>query len=154
MAKWVAIVNRIEARIFDAENMRKIYVLTNNLGREKNRAFTTSRPDLGRNRTASKASTHNMTGEKNPHDDAAIQFARKVNLYLGRRFNEHKFESLVVAAEPRMMGWIKVGMDKHLEDRCEWKRKDLGKKSDHALKILFLGKEAVWPKTESQRSSS
>lgn len=153
MAKWVAIVNRVEARIFDAEDMRRLYVLTNNIGREKNRAFTSGRPGVGRNRTGSKSSTHNMTGEKSPHDDAAIQFSRKVNLYLARRFNEHKFDHVIIAAEPRMMGWLREGLDKNLEGRSEWRPKDLGKLSDHELRVLFLGKEAVWPRTAFQRSS-
>lgn len=150
--KWIVIVNRTEVRIFDALSMRRISRLSNSLGQEKNRAFTRSRPSTGRSRTGGRASTHNMTGEKNPHDQAAIQFVRKVNLYLKKRFNEHKFDELLVAAEPRMMGWLKLGMEEKIALCCEWKPKDLAKLSDHALKVLFLGKEAVWPPTALQKS--
>lgn len=143
--KWIAIVNRIEARIFDGETMTLVHRLSNNLGREKNRAFTTGRPGVGRNRTAAKASTHNLTGEKNPHAEAAMQFARKVNLFLSKRLGEKAYETLLVSAEPRMKGWIKTKMPKAVSARCEWNSKDLNKLSDHDLKVLFLGKGAVWP---------
>ena len=138
MTKWIAIVNRTEARIFDAQDMRKIYTLKNGAGREKNRAFTTGRPGFGRNRSLAKGSTHGLTGEKSPHDEVAKKFALKLNAYLQRRFLENQFESLLLSAEPRMQGWLKGGMEKTLKNRSEWKRKDLANLSDHEIKKLFL----------------
>lgn len=152
--KWIAIVNRTEARIFNAEDMRKIYTLRNPLGREKNRSFTADKPGLGRNRSLSKGSIHNLTGEKSPHNEAAKKFAHKLNIYLRKRFHEHRFDTLLLSAEPRMQGWIKSGMQENLKKRSEWKPKDLAKLSDHELKALFLGKEAVWPRKVTSQSGS
>lgn len=152
--RWIAIVSRTEARIFDAEDMRKIYTLKNNLGREKNRAFTTDKPGLGRNRSLSKGSIHNLTGEKSPHNEAAKKFAHKLNAYLKKRFTEHRFDTLLLSAEPRMQGWVKSEMEESLKKRAEWRPKDLAKLSDYDLKVLFLGKEAVWPRKVTSQSNS
>ncbi len=141
--KWIAIVNRVEARIYNAFDMKKLHTLKNSLGREKNRAFTTDKPGVGRGRTGSRSSTHAMTGEKKPHDDAAIQFARKINLFLQRSHARNKFGALLLTAEPRMKGWIKKGMDKMVEDSCKWQSKDLGHLSDHEVKKIFGKKKAV-----------
>jgi protein required for attachment to host cells len=154
MKKWIVIINRSEARVFNSENMRKLYTLRNPLGREKNRAFTTGRPCLDRGPGLTKDGIHSMTGEKVPHDEAAKDFARKVNAYLYRRFLEHRFEAIELVAEPRMHGWINDAMDEKLKAKTEWKTKDLGKLSDQELKILFLGKKAVWPRALSSQSNS
>lgn len=154
MAKnWIVVVNRVEARIFDGRTMQRLHRLVNNLGREKNRAFTTDRPGVGRNRMAARGSIHNLTGEKKPHDEAALQFTRRLSLFLRRRLGNKSFEKLTVVAEPRMQGWLKKSLDKNVLDVCSWKSKDLGHNSDHELKILFLGKEAVWTGTTAPRSS-
>jgi protein required for attachment to host cells len=147
--KWIAVVNRVEARIYNAANMRRMRTLSNVLGREKNRAFTTDKPGSDRNRVKAKSSIHGLTGEKRPHDDIAKQFAHRVNELLSKDFNQHRFSELLVVAEPRMMGWLKSAMDKNLKGIAEWKSKDLGKVSDHALKVLMLGKEKVWPRPAS-----
>lgn len=147
--EWVVVVNRVEARVFLADSMERIHRLSNSLGREKNRKFTTDKPGVGRGRLGRPSTTHNLTGEKHPHDEAAIQFARRLGLFLKRRLDEKKFAKVKIVAEPRMAGWLRSVFDKNLLSRCEWNRKDLGKTSDHGLKILFLGKESVWPVSSS-----
>lgn len=141
--KWVAVVDRSEARIFDAETMGRIHTLKNSLGREKNRAFTTSKPGSARSRFGARASTHGLTGEKNPHDQVTIQFAKKLNAFLKKRLGEKRFERLILAAEPRMKGWIREGMDRSVNKLCEWKSKDFAHFSDHELKAIFLKKKKV-----------
>jgi protein required for attachment to host cells len=95
-----------------------------------------------------------MTGEKSPHDEAAKVFAHKICEYLHKRHLEGKFTSLEMVAEPRMHGWVKECMGKDLLVLSHWTSKDLGKLSDHEVKILFLGKEAVWPHARSSQSNS
>lgn len=154
LSKWIVVINRVEARVYDSKDMRKLYVLTNSLGREKNRAFTTNRPFLGRNRSLSKSLTHNLDDEKSPHDEAAKKFAKKICLYLKKRFDEHRFGELLLVAEPRMHGWVEQSLDKKIADRSTWKASDLGHLSDHEMKIRFLGKEAVWPRAVPSQSNS
>lgn len=132
--EWIAIVNRVEARIFDAQNMRKLHTMINRLGREKNKAFTTGKPGMGRSRFSSANGIHAMSGEKKPHDDAAIQFSRRVNQYLYKMWCGQKFEKIMISAEPKMLGWLKKGMDKGVGRHCQWKDKDLLKVNESTLK--------------------
>ena len=134
---WIVVANRVEARIFKQRDMRLLHKLTNSLGREKNRAFTTDKPGWGRNRLASPASTHNLTGNKNPHDDAAIDFARRLGRFLEKKLAANTFNGLLITAEPRMMGWMKRHMDQRLLKHCEFLGKDLGRLSVHELKLFF-----------------
>lgn len=140
---WIAIITRGEARIFNAESLAKIVALKSSVGREKNRAFTSDKPGLARNRSLSKGSTHALSGEKNPHDDAAKTFALKINEYLKKRFHERRFDEVIICAEPRMQGWIKSGMGKRLMSHSRFKPLDLGNLSDHEIKKRFAVEEAV-----------
>ncbi len=63
-------------------------------------------------------------------------------------------ENLLLSAEPRMQGWVKSGIEDNLKNQSEWKPKDVAKLSDHELKVLFLGKEAVWPHPAPSQSNS
>ncbi len=135
--RWIAIISRTDARVFDANDMRKVISMKNGLGREKNRAFTTGKPGVSRSRSLTRNSTHAMDGKKNPHDDAAKAFAKKINEYLKKRFHERRFDELIVSAEPRMQGWVKAGMQKTLLSHTRWRYADLGKLDDHELKLRF-----------------
>lgn len=151
--KWIVIINRVEARVFDAEGMLRINVLQNAAGREKNRAFTTDKPFTGRSSGLSKSLTHSV-GESSPHDEVAKRFAKKIGNYLKKRFDEHLFESVVLVAEPRMHGWVNSALDDQLKKLATWESGDLGKLSDHELKIHFLGKESAWPRVASSQFDS
>lgn len=153
MNQWVGIINRTEARIFNAEDMSKIYTLKNSAGKQKNREFTTDKPGVARNRSLSKSSTHSLTGEKSPHNEAAKAFARKISEYLRKRHGEGRFASLLLIAEPRMQGWVRKELDPKIKKLAKWKSKDLAKASDQEIKILILGKEAVWPRAKPRSNS-
>lgn len=153
-SKWIAIVNRTEVRVYEAKEMRKIYTLTNNMGQEKNKSFTTDKPGVGRNRSLSKSSTHNLDGEKCPYDDAAKKFAHKINEFFRKRYEEHRFEKLLISAEDRMLGWVKGAMRTPLSNHVEWQHKDLVKFSDHELKELFLDREENWKQAQPPQSNS
>lgn len=141
--EWIVVVNRTEARIFSAKTMQLIDTLSNSQGRDKNREFTSDRPGSGRNRSHAVASTHSLTGEKNPHDQVAEEFARGVNRYLKRRYLERGFDQLLVSAEARMQGWIKNGMEERIKSLTEWSTKDLVGLSDHELANRFRNRNVV-----------
>jgi protein required for attachment to host cells len=152
--RWIAVVTRTGARIYRSQSFRLVEQIENELGREKNRAFTTSRPSIGRNRTASRSSTHNTDGESSrPHDEIAKAFARTIALYLGRQLNNKEFEELLVAAEPRMMGWLKGKMNQKLKGKTTWMPKDLAKLTVAELRQAVRGSKS-WQETANSRSSS
>lgn len=152
--RWIAVVTRTGARIYRGQSFRLVEQLDNELGREKNRAFTTSRPTIGRNRTAGKASTHNMNGEApKPHDETAKAFARKLALHLSRQLELKEFDELFVAAEPRMLGWLKGKMNQKLKGKTIWMPKDLAKMTVAELRAAIRGSKS-WQETANSRSNS
>lgn len=149
--KWIVIVSRANARVFSEQRMNLIAELKNELGRTKNREMTTGKPGVGRNRMASRTSTHNLTGGKDPHEDAAVVFARRIGMFLTKQMNLGNFTGLLIVAEPRMMGHVKAAMGRKLAGRTEWLRKDFGKLKAHELKRALGGKG--WSGTASPFNS-
>src|SRR6185437_13183338 len=80
--KWIVVADRIEARIYREKPFELVERVTNDLGREKNRALMTDKPGWSRSKLAQPSSTHSLTGEKNPHEEAAVQFARQLCRFL------------------------------------------------------------------------
>lgn len=135
--KWVVVINRTSARVFSAE-FELIDQLRNPLGREKNRALKRDEPGIRHGKFKGTARVYNLTGEKNPHDDAAADFAKEVSQYLTKYYNLGLFDQLIIAAEPRMLGWLKSEMSKQLLDCAEWEPKDYGKLSPTYLRQKML----------------
>lgn len=122
--KWIVVANRIEAKFFNKNPFNLINVLYNDLGREKNHAFTTDKPGWSRGKFVQSSSTHSLTGEKNPHNDAAIQFARELSRHIKHQFDIHNSLELQICAEPKMMGYIRAGIEDRLMKWIEWVPKD------------------------------
>lgn len=135
--KWIVLVNRVDARIFTEKTFRLLAELKNDLGREKNKAMTTDKPGRASGKFASRTGVHTLSGEKNPHEDAAIEFAKRVTEYLHKQSKLNLFDELLVIAEPKMMGRLKSDMDKSLVECTHWLAKDFGKASAHELKKLI-----------------
>lgn len=124
--KWIVLVSRANARVFNQNGYRPVTEIKGSLGKEKNKALTRAKPGVGRAKFSG-SSPHKMTGEKNPHEDAAIAFAKKVDRYLSKQLNLKKFDKLLVVAEPKMMGRLKKNLDKNVKAVTKWMAKDLGK---------------------------
>lgn len=122
--KWIVVANRTEARIYNKKSFMPLNVLYNDLGREKNHAFTTDKPGWSRGKFSHASGPHALTGEKNPHNDAAIQFARQLCRHLKHQFDIHNFFELQICAEPKMMGYIRAHLDPQLMKWVEWTPKD------------------------------
>jgi protein required for attachment to host cells len=135
--KWIVVANRIEARVFKAKPFSIVEKLTNPLGREKNKALTNDRPGWSRSAFAGSRNIHAMDGEKNPHEEAAIAFARQVAKYLEAKEQQHVFEEVVIAAEPKMLGRIRKAMPTYLSNFVTWIGKDYGHLSDSEIGKLL-----------------
>lgn len=138
MAKhWIAVVTRVEARILDRKDFSLINTLSNELGREKNRAMTTGRPGYSRGKHAANLNIHALTGERSPHEEAAMAFAREVSFFLARNFTQHRFRDVLVVAEPKMMGRLRKNFPRALLEHSEFQAKDLGRVSTHDLREMI-----------------
>lgn len=131
--KWIAVVSRTEARMFHEHPFQRFATLENELGREKNRAMTTDKPGMSRSSFSSSVSPHAMTGEKNPHDEVAVDFARKIAHYL----EQAQLDKLQIVAEPRMMGFVRGYLSPSMGERVEWLAKDFGPLSDHDVGLAL-----------------
>lgn len=134
MKKWIAVVTRVEARIFESKDFSLVTKLKNPLGHEKNRAMNSGKPGVGRSKFSGSMAIHNMTGEKSPHEDAAIAFGKRIGEYLNKQMDLNRFSDLLLVAEPKMLGRVKAHMDKKVMAHTECSAKDLGKLSAHELK--------------------
>lgn len=136
MAHWIAVVNRAQARIFkDGSEFLLVDQLDYELGREKNRAMTTDKPGLSRAKQAGRSGTHALDGEKNPHEGAAIQFAKIVAGYLEKKFASALSQTrLTIASEPRMTGYLRDAMSESSRKKARWLCKDLAYFSDNEIK--------------------
>ena len=141
---WMAVVSRARGEIFIMQKMTPVAVFENDLGRQKNRALTTDKPGVGRRRAAGRASTHRLDGEKDPHTDAAKVFARQMAKYLVAQWKAGRFEALVIAAEPRMAGWLRQHLPEKFADHVTWVKKDLGKLTRSQLKQWIGEKGQDW----------
>lgn len=80
------------------------------------------------------------TKRRNPHEEAAIQFAKNVVDFLHHERMDKNFTDLTVIAEPRFLGKLRSAMDEKLERQvARWVRKDLQKATSAQL-TAFLTK--------------
>lgn len=135
--RWIVVVNRVEARIFDGRTMNLREVLVNELGREHNRALTTDKPGVSRSRFSGVSHVHALTGEKDPHEDVAVAFAKRIAVFLEKSMGLDKFDSLAIFAEPRMLGRLRSNFSKRLIAVIEFHPKDFGHLSVVELKTVI-----------------
>lgn len=134
-AVWYAVCDQTRARFFVAKPFELVGEINNELGRLRNRDMRTDRPGFGRGKLASSPAIHALTGEKDPHDDAAFLFAGEIGDFLDRHYSLKDFDQVVVVADPRMVGRIRGRMTKRLSQHTTWIQKDLGHVPDRHLPL-------------------
>lgn len=139
---WILVCNQEKARIFGKKPFRLVISLKNNLAREKNRALSDDKPGMSRAKFASSSFLHSLTGEKNPHEEAVVSFAKEVSSYLKKAKSLKKYDDLIIVAEPRMAGRLRKELSKSIVEKVEWVSKDLGKIPNNQLaKVLGLNQQ-------------
>ena len=139
MKQRILLATRTEARLvgWDKENHPEVLrQIKNPLGRLKSREMETDKPGSNRTRFRGNRRPHSMTGEKNPHDQAADQFARKVSKWLKTLDRQGVISGpLTVSAEPKFLGKLKkeLGLKELSQTSLKWLRKDLGKTDLHDI---------------------
>ncbi len=128
---WAAVISRNKARILSVvpginRKLKLLDEITNPLGRTRNRFMKSDKP--GRGVSSGRGITFSLTGEKDPHEDAAVMFVGKICDYLEKLRHKKKYEALIVVAEPHMMGILKKKMKSNLKNTViKWVNKDLEK---------------------------
>lgn len=155
MAEWIVVLGRAGARVFKRASPVKPLVLVksidNELGRIRNREMQNDRPGKDQFRAKGATVIHAMSGEKDPHEDATIQFVREISKYLESENSKGSFGKLVVVAGPHVMGLLKKQLSKEVEKTVtEWVRKNLSKQSESEIQAYFESQSAA----EGRRTSS
>jgi protein required for attachment to host cells len=110
---WVVLADRSRARFMRHRGPGKGFDLVQEMehpdGRLRDREIMTDRP--GRAFDRSGQGRHAMEPEESPHEHEAAAFARTVADYAARARLDHRFERLVVAAEPQFLGLLRAALD-------------------------------------------
>lgn len=155
MVNWIVVLGRAGARIFKRTSLVEPLVLVksidNELGRTRNRQMQNDKPGRDQFRVKGASIVHAMSGEKDPHEDAAVQFVREVSKYLELESSKGKFDKLIVVAGPHVMGLLKKQLSKEVEKTVvEWVRKNLSKQSESEIQAYFESEAAA----ESRRTTT
>lgn len=145
---WFVVVNRKSAKIFEVahrpDSLTWLKTLRNPLGTAKNKVMSTDKPGYGRSKYAAIKSPHALTRERDPHEDIAIEFAKKIAQFLKNHKLENNFMSLTIAAEPHMMGLVKKALTQDkVKVPIKWLRKDLEKMTTEKLEVMFFKPKKV-----------
>lgn len=126
--KWIVVANRAGAKVY-LQTTQGDLVLQKNFpnpsGRLRNSQLLADKP--GQSRAKFKgASPHNLTGEKNPHEEVATQFVKDLSNHLIKDLNRNHDLNLTVVMEAKLLGKFRSYFDKDKLKRIQWIEKDLG----------------------------
>jgi protein required for attachment to host cells len=141
--KWLVVMGRKSAKIFSVsdkkESIKWLKTMKNPLGGERNRVMRDDKPGMSIGKFKGNSSPHALTGGKDPHEDVAVEFAKKVGEFIKTNNEEEEFATLTIAAESHMLGLIKQTFRKEkIKINVEWVPKDLNKLTNKKIeKIVF-----------------
>lgn len=143
---WFVVVNRKSAKIFEVsekpDSLTYLKTLRNPLGTERNRVMEMDKPGFSRGKFAKARSPHALTHERDPHEDVAVAFAKKISHYLKDHKLDKDYLGVTIAAEPHMMGLVKKALKKDgLPVDVRWLRKDLEKMTTRKLEEMLFQPE-------------
>lgn len=129
----VIVIDRTKARVFSTDPFELIETVPNPLGRERNRAMRLDKPGISRGKLVKPSSTHSLTGERSPHDEAAHDFAREIARRIEAEFREQRLRRIMIVAEARMTGMLRDSLKPRIQKLIRWLQKDWGKLNEHEV---------------------
>lgn len=140
---WFVVVNRKSAKVFEVskkpDDLTWVKTLRNPLGIERNRVMATDKPGVSRGKFAKTKNIHSLDRERNPHEDVAHEFAKKISAFLKKHKMEKDYLSVTIAAEPHMMGLVKKAIDHdRFKVNVKWINKDLEKMTTAKLEAMVF----------------
>lgn len=147
MSDLYVVLNRTEAKFFKHSTLEQTWKLykkiTNPLGRERNKAMQNDRAGAERFRIKGSVVSHAMTGEKDPHEEAAVQFVRKIAGEIKSLRTKNSDDKFIVVADPHICGLLKEQLDKVTLRRVgTCIKKNLGQMADHEI-MTYLKKQKM-----------
>lgn len=133
MSRHFIVVDRTRARIYKTDPFELVETLSNPLGRERNKDLSADSPGWSRSKFSQPSSTHALTGEKNPHEEAAIAFGRYIAHFLEKNIKAGKIETASIVCESKMMGRVRASLQQAIDAKLQWLRKDFGHFTDYQV---------------------
>ena len=112
---WILIANRTGARLIDRQgpNLSLLETIAHDTGRARDRDLNSDRHGETFNRVGS--SRHALATSEAPHEHDARLFAHALADRLRTERLNHRFERLVLVAEPHFLGLLREALDKATE---------------------------------------
>lgn len=116
MSTWIVVANRTGARIVERSTSPMELLLVrefeNARGRRQDSELNSDAPGLAF-ASAGSGGGHPMASEESAHDHVARTFAQELGQSLERDRMEHRFNRLVLVAEPRFLGFLREALPLH-----------------------------------------
>ncbi len=144
LGHWFIVASQKTVTIFtevsERNRLQQIKVFENPLGRERSRALIKKEAGHGTKSIGRTGSVYYTEVKRHdPHEDAAIQFAKEIAHFLKSEYTKKKFNSLTVVAEPRFLGKIRSAMEPVVQATViDWIKKDLQKIPQKKLAHFLL----------------
>lgn len=140
---WFVVASQKTVKIFtevpSRNRLKEVKNFDNPLGRERVSGLAHKEAGRGVKSVGLGVVRYSERKRRNPHEEAAIQFAREVSQFLASELQKKKYESLTVVAEPHFIGKLKAAMSPEVRTLVEeWKKKNLLKLSDKELSSIIL----------------
>ena len=109
---WVVVASSTRCRIFTQQNhsspLKQVTELDHPEGRMRAREFASDRP--GRSFDSGGHGRHAMGQPVDPLEQESIRFAKTVATKIDEARKKHRFERLVLVADPRFLGHLRQGL--------------------------------------------
>lgn len=108
---WILIANRTGARLVDKQgsNLTLLETIVHEAGRARNRDLKSDRHGRSFDRVG--GGRHALETSEAPHEHDARTFARALADRLHSEHMNHRFERLVLVAEPHFLGYLREALD-------------------------------------------
>lgn len=113
---WIVVANNSQARFFTAETesspLTEVETLTHQEGRLHDKEITSDLP--GKIKGEGGSDSHAFEQATDPKQHEAEHFAHQVASYLEAAHNAHKFEQLLLVADPSFLGLLRNQISEQL----------------------------------------
>lgn len=108
---WILIANRTGARLIDrhGQDLTLLDAITHEAGRTRDHDLNSDRHGRTFNRVGE--ARHALETSEAPHERDARTFAAALAARLRDEHLKHRFERLVLVAEPRFLGYLREALD-------------------------------------------
>lgn len=141
---WFVVMSQKTVRILtiarDTNQLTQLKLFDNPLGRLRKHDLVKKQAGRGQKSIGRTGLIHYSESKRSdPHEEAALQFAKQITDYLEIKRQQKKFNSLTIVAEPRFIGKVRSCMSPQLKKVVkQWYKKDLLKTpQDKLVQILF-----------------